>query len=62
VKTIISGKKECEVSRILEKVAKKGVKGFGCSDCKCKSHFHYFGNENGFEKVLEMIKMVQNSQ
>jgi len=30
-------KEECNVAFFLSKVG-KAVKGFGCSDCKCKSH------------------------
>jgi len=34
---------ECEISCTLSKHAKMSIEGFGCSDCECKSHFHYFG-------------------
>ncbi|GAH32305.1 unnamed protein product [marine sediment metagenome] len=42
---------ECKTSQMLERNAKMSVKKFGCSDCKCKSHFHYFNNKN-YEKLL----------
>lgn len=35
---------ECAVSEKLH--GKKSVRGFGCSDCKCKSHLHHFKNKN----------------
>lgn len=36
---------ECEFNRIIQSYpnAKALVKGFGCSDCNCKSHLVYFG-------------------
>jgi len=40
---------ECEISKKLEKIAKKSIQGFGSSDCKCKSHFHYFDNKENYE-------------
>lgn len=35
---------ECAVSEKLH--GKKSVRGFGCSDCRCKSHLHHFKNKN----------------
>ena len=49
-----SKRMECNISKIFEQVAKKSIHGFGCSDCKCKSHFHYF-NDKSYEKVLKNI-------
>jgi len=40
---------ECNISDLIKEFAEKSIIGFGCSDCKCKSHFHYFNNKN-FEK------------
>lgn len=48
-------KLECEISQKLERVASKSINGFGCSDCGCKSHFHYFENRQDCERILEMI-------
>jgi len=31
-------KQECLIAREISKKAKEQIKGFGCSDCKCKSH------------------------
>jgi len=52
----ISGvqKIECKISQVIQKVAKDSIQNFGCSDCKCKSHFHYFDDE-GYKEVLEGI-------
>lgn len=43
---------ECEFNRIIQTSphAKAIVKGFGCSDCNCKSHLVYFG-ENPAGKI-----------
>lgn len=46
---------ECDISEKLERVASKSINGFGCSDCDCKSHFHYFENRKDCERILEEI-------
>jgi len=46
---------ECDISENLEGVANKSMNGFGCSDCNCKSHFHYFENRQDCERILERI-------
>lgn len=46
---------ECDISRKLERIADKSIEGFGCSDCDCKSHFHYFENIQDCQKILEGI-------
>ena len=43
---------ECDISEKLERVANNSINGFGCSDCDCKSHFHYFENRQDFERTL----------
>ena len=45
---IIPSKKrtECLVSKSIERIADKTVKGFGSTDCKCKGHLHYFKTKN----------------
>ena len=48
-------KMECDISRKIEKIADKSIEGFGCSDCDCKSHFHYFENIQDCQKILEEI-------
>ena len=45
---------ECEISRIFEKVSEDFIHGFGCSDCKCRSHLYYF-SDNNYEKILGNI-------
>jgi len=34
---------ECELAKILSR-GLKGIKGFGCSDCKCETHLFYSTN------------------
>ena len=46
---------ECLISRKMEKYAEFSVNGFGCSDCKCKSHLHYFKD---LKKALEVMKIL----
>jgi len=54
--TINNDKKmECEISKKLEKFADKSINAFGSSDCRCKSHFHYFENRRDCERILERI-------
>lgn len=45
---------ECKISQMFEKTSKDSVHGFGCSDCKCRSHLYYF-DDNSYEKILEYI-------
>jgi sugar fermentation stimulation protein A len=33
---------ECALSEAVAALADGSVKGFGCSDCRCASHLHYF--------------------
>jgi sugar fermentation stimulation protein A len=35
---------ECDLAADLEKLGGTGISGFGCSDCRCKSHFFYFSD------------------
>jgi len=44
-------RRECDISRKLERFADKSINGFGCSDCNCKSHFHYFENKKDCERI-----------
>lgn len=36
---------ECEIAKELEGIADSSIVGFGCSDCRCKSHLFYFKEE-----------------
>jgi len=40
---------ECKVNEIVQKFGEL-VEGFGCSDCKCKSHLTYFKTFEDFKK------------
>jgi endonuclease-3 len=42
IKVLKYRKKECELAKSYLK-NKKAIKGFGCSDCSCYSHFFYLG-------------------
>ncbi|MBS3763523.1 MAG: GIY-YIG nuclease family protein [Planctomycetes bacterium] len=33
---------ECKLNRKAQKEAKTSIRGFGCSDCHCSSHLHYW--------------------
>ena len=53
-KVITFNKKiECKISRILEKESNKTIADFGCSDCKCNSHFHYFKNLRFLKRAIK---------
>lgn len=45
---------ECDLSQSISEKS-KGVKDFGCSDCKCESHLYYFKNRK------EAIETVENA-
>ncbi|ADL58616.1 DUF123 domain-containing protein [Methanothermobacter sp. THM-2] len=42
---------ECAVSEKLE--GEDSIRGFGCSDCRCKSHLHHFKTRDEAEKAVE---------
>lgn len=51
-----SKRMECKLARKIAKIG-KGIKGFGCSDCDCKSHLfklEEFSIQKGF-KILEEL-------
>ena len=48
---------ECELSQCLAERA-NGIKGFGCSDCNCESHLHYFKNR---KDAIESVESAYNS-
>ena len=33
---------ECDLAADLEALGGRAISGFGCSDCRCKSHLFYF--------------------
>ena len=56
IKKIKTGKRlECHVSSKVMKLADEIVNGFGSSDCKCKSHLHYFKESPLFMKEFHEI-------
>ena len=38
-------KEECLISKLMQNLAKNSVSRFGSSDCDCKSHLFYFGQD-----------------
>lgn len=55
--TIDERRLECLISKALENP--KSIKGFGCSDCNCKSHLHYYRDveaaKNAILNVMEEL-------
>ncbi len=47
---------ECRIAAVLSNRADMRVDGFGCSDCGCGSHLHYFSNADDVFSVLENLK------
>lgn len=55
-----SGKVECELAKKMGEQA-EGVKGFGCSDCKCTSHLFYSAERGKLEKgVTKNIRSLRD--
>ena len=48
-------KEECKIAKSFSKL--KSVNGFGCSDCKCKSHLFY-GSKNEIIKSINSLDMT----
>lgn len=52
---------ECNVAEaILKTLNGAPIIGFGCSDCKCPSHLHYFESMNYFELLDSILKLYVN--
>jgi len=50
-------KVECELSRYIS-ARTESVENFGCSDCGCESHLHYFKNRN---EAIECVEDAYDS-
>lgn len=48
------GVSECELAKLAASLM-EGIKDFGCSDCKCKSHLFY--SEDYPEKFVNEVKL-----
>ncbi len=46
---------ECWVSRRIRSKASTSVTGFGCSDCDCVSHLHYFPRSHKAAKAISQL-------
>ena len=44
---------ECGISRIIEASGALPIKGFGCSDCSCKSHLFRAQNFEFLEDIMD---------
>lgn len=48
---------ECEIaSEIAERL--RSIKGFGCTDCRCKSHLHHCGDET---EMMQAVRLTHAS-
>jgi len=47
-------KEECQIANKFGKL--ENISGFGCSDCKCKSHLFY-GSKQDILKIIDNIDM-----
>ncbi len=54
-------KLECRMSQTVQKRSLSSVDGFGCSDCKCSSHLHYFENIETASRTLSGAGFVGRS-
>ena len=50
-------REECNIAIELDKYL-ASIPGFGCSDCKCKSHL-FFGS---YEKIIQVIKDIETKK
>ncbi|MFQ6050074.1 MAG: DUF123 domain-containing protein [Candidatus Hydrothermarchaeota archaeon] len=50
-------KMECKLSRVIEKDA-VAIKGFGSSDCKCKSHLYRL-DKNKIDSIIYMEELYR---
>lgn len=46
-------KNECEISKLIS--TKETVRKFGSTDCKCRTHLHYFKTKEEMSKQLKGI-------
>ena len=57
--TYCSKKIECEVSCEISEDADDYIKVFGCSDCNCVSHLHYFeGYDDAINSSINSYKKI----
>jgi Uri superfamily endonuclease len=55
IKTVkIPGKKrlECKIAKKIKNHSRDFIRNFGCSDCKCDSHFYFFPDQS-YEKIFQ---------
>ena len=52
-----SKRMECRFSQHISRYAESSIPGFGCSDCSCSSHLHYF---KGYSDIEVLKKSIEN--
>jgi Uri superfamily endonuclease len=45
-------REECLLSELLHDYSDNEIQGFGCSDCRCRTHLFYFNEENSIVSFL----------
>lgn len=53
VKIKTNRKIECKLSKKIDRVTDSFIKGFGCCDCKCRSHLYYSKNKPKLKWILK---------
>lgn len=51
IETVRSPRPECSVAGDVDKALAR-IPGFGCSDCRCKSHLHYADSIDTMKKAV----------
>ncbi len=52
---------ECRIARRIGREALASEESFGCGDCDCDSHLHYFGALGNVERVLSRTGLHYSS-
>ncbi len=48
-------KRECQYAQLLSHFADDCITDFGCSDCRCQSHFFYFNKKLDFDFINNIL-------
>lgn len=52
---VTSRRIECKISQAVQQEALSSIKGFGCSDCDCMSHLHFFVEVSTVYRTLSQL-------
>ncbi|MBC7131169.1 GIY-YIG nuclease family protein [Candidatus Bathyarchaeota archaeon] len=55
-------REECRAAEMLAEESGFAVRGFGCSDCNCKSHLFFFENVEKLERICLALDFVPLSR